>query len=634
MYENYSQSKYLSIDIETYDPDLLNMGPGVYRSTPLNFTDANGYILGVSLVDENGSKGYYNLGHYDCTPELRAKNLEYLTKVMLTKAVKIGANLIYDVDWLENWAMIKVNGFLIDVQVAEALLDETQRHYNLDFMGKKYFGEQGGKAKKQLEDFCYANGFKGDVRKYLWKMPFYMVEEYAIQDVDLPMAIWKIQKAKLIEEDMLDLMHLECDLLRVLLMMRKKGVRIDTVLRNKSTMELVDRVENVKYALEDQIGYEFNFNSTKQLAKILDTYQIPYPMTAPSKTHPNGQASVKREHLERLSKGQLDDYNGVRINDAVRMKLGEDLADIRRADKVLKTFLHGSLVTYITTGDLIHCSFHSMMTDKYGTKSGRFSSSNPNLQQIPAPSRDKYYGTLSRAPFIPLENCWWGKLDYSQIEYRFMAHYARGEGADEVRQKYNDDPTTDYHKFIQNLTGLERPEAKTVNFGVAFGMGAEKMARENQWTLDYCYSILNTYHSNAPFVKSTIRAVEQIAKRRGFIRTFLNRRARLVDPNKAYVMYNRLVQGSAADLMKKAMWEIYRAGIFDILTLHLTVHDELDVSVPKTKEGVDAFFEMKRIMETCISLKVPIVADAELGNNWADVKEVTKEEAYEMLKEI
>ena len=630
MYEDLSQSKVISLDIETYDPELLEKGPGVYRSTPLHYTNANGYILGVSLVDEHGNNGYYDLGHYDTTSERRTKNYDYLLKTLSLEVedrIIIGANLMYDLDWLENWAQIPVRGKLIDVQVAEPLLDEAQRHYNLDFLGKKYFGEGEGKAKDEIDAFCYANGLKGDARKHLWKMPTYMVEAYALQDVFLPLKIWDKQKAQLIEEEMIDLMYLECDLLRVLLMMRKSGVKIDAVLRDKYTMELVNRVETTKYALEEQLGYSFNFNSTKQLAGIMKEFFIPYPATD------KGNPSIKREFLVRLSKGQVEGLDGEMIVDPIRTKLGEDLADIRRAEKILKTFLHGSLVNFITNGDLIHCSFHSMMTDEYGTKSGRFSSSNPNLQQIPSPSRDKYYGTMSRAPFIPLENCWWGKLDYSQIEYRFMAHFAKGVGSDEVRQKYNDDPTTDYHAYIMTLTGLDRPQAKTINFGVAFGMGAPKMARENQWDMDYCYSILNTYHQNAPFVKSTIRAVEQVSKRRGYIKTFLNRRARLTDPNKAYVMYNRLVQGSAADLMKKAMSEAYKAGIFEVLTLHLTVHDELDVSVPKTKEGVDAFFKLKYVMENCMTLRVPIVADAELGSNWADVKEVTKEEAYKMLEE-
>jgi DNA polymerase I-like protein with 3'-5' exonuclease and polymerase domains len=624
MYENVRTSKVISVDIETYDPELITMGPGVYRSVPLNFTNANGYILGVSLVDEHGNKGYYDLGHYDCTLELRAKNMEYLKESLETDAIKIGANLLYDLDWLENWAMIPVNGPLIDIQIAEALIDENQRHYNLDFIGKKYFGE--GKSKKKLEDFCYNNGLKGDVRKHLWKMPWYLVEEYAIQDVDLPMKIWQAQEPIIIEEGLTDLMFLECELLRMLLLMRKTGVKIDTVAREKNAYELTNRVEETHLKLTKQVGFDFNFRSTKHLAFILDEHGIPYPLTD------KGNPSVTRETLIRLSKGQLEGLDGEKVVDEVKVKLGTDLADLRRADKVLKTFVHGSLVKFVTEGDLIHGSFHSMLTDKFGTRSGRFSSAHPNLQQIPSIGVDEYYGRLSREPFIPLEDHMWGKLDYSQIEYRFMAHFARGEGAEEVRAQYNFNPRTDYHQYIQDLTGLKRRYAKNLNFGVAYGMGAKHMSEFFQWDMDYCYQILNTYHSSAPFIKSTIREVEHISKRRGYIKTFLNRRSRLLDPNKAYIMFCRLTQGSAADLMKKSLYDIYRAGIFDVLPPHLTVHDEVDVSVPRTKEGAEAFLEAKNIMENCIKLRVPIIADMEIGNNWADIKDVEdKEHLYKIL---
>ena len=314
------------------------------------------------------------------------------------------------------------------------------------------------------------------------------------------------------------------------------------------------------------------------------------------------------------------------------MQLAKDLSELKRADKVLNTFIDGSLVKFVSDNDLIHCSFYNMRTDDYGTRSGRFSSANPNLQQIPSIGVDEYYGRLSRECFIPFDDCWWGKIDYSQIEYRFMAHFARGEGSEEVRAKYNANPRTDYHQYIVDLTGLKRRYAKNLNFGVAYGMGAKHMAEFFQWELDYCYATLNIYHSHAPFIKATIRTVEDVAKRRGYIRTFLKRRSRLLDPNKAYTMFCRLIQGSAADLMKKGMYEIFKAGIFDVLAPHITVHDEIDVSVPKTKEGLDAFCEMKHIMETCVDLKVPIIADMELGSDWADLTEyVDPKETYKLL---
>ncbi len=624
MYENMTNSKVISLDIETYDPDLLRGGPGVYRSSPLNFTDANGYILGVSIVDEHGNKGYYDLGHYDTTQERRAKNLIYLKETLKTNAIKIGANIMYDFDWLENWAGIKIGGLLIDVQLAEALIDENQRHYNLDFIGKKYFNE--GKAKDKLDQFCYNNGLKGDVRKHLWKMPAYLVEEYAIQDVDLPMKIWKVQEPILVEQGLRELMTLECELLRMLLLMRKTGTKIDTVIRDKNALELQNRVEETYFRLKNQLDFDFNFRSTKHLAFVLDQFEIPYPFTE------KGNPSVTRDTLTRLAKGQLVGLDGEKIIEPIKIKIGEDLADLRRADKILKTFINGTLVEFLTLGDLIHTSFYSLKTDQFGTRSGRFSSAHPNLQQVPSLGVDKYYGSLSRTPFIPFEDSMWGKLDYSQIEYRFMAHFAKGTGSDEVRAQYNANPKTDYHQYIQDLTGLKRRYAKNLNFGVAYGMGARHMSEFFQWDLDYCYDILNTYHSNAPFIKSTIRVVERVAKERGFIKTFLKRRSRLIDPNKAYVMFCRLTQGSAADLMKKALYDTYKAGIFDVLPPHITVHDEIDVSVPKTKEGAEAFIEAKNIMEHCVELKVPIIADMELGTNWANVEDIKdKKHLYKKL---
>jgi len=241
---------------------------------------------------------------------------------------------------------------------------------------------------------------------------------------------------------------------------------------------------------------------------------------------------------------------------------------------------------------------------------------------------------MAREPFVPLPGHKWMKIDYSQIEYRFTAHFALGEGSDAVRAKYNDDPNTDYHQIIIDLTGLKRRFAKNLNFGVAYGMGARHMADYFQWELQYCYDILDIYHSRAPYIKTTSDKVQQIALRRGYIKTFLNRRSHLVDKKKAYTMFCRLTQGSAADLMKKAMVDTYEAGVYDVLPLHLTVHDELDTSVPPTMEGVEAVLELQHIMENCITLDVPIIADIEFGNSWAHKKQPEDRKPATLLKAL
>lgn len=597
-YPDFSDSKVMALDLETFDPELTTKGPGVYRSLPLDFRNKNGYILGVSLADEKGNSEYFNLGHYDCTEQERKLNIEYLTIVLAFDIPKLGANIMYDLDWLENWAMIPVLGQLYDVQTAEALIDENQGHYSLDFLAKKYLGI--GKVKNLPEKFCYDNNLKGDFRKWLWKMPYWMVRDYAIGDVDEPVGIFRIQWNLLHQQSLLPLLHMECDLLRMNLYMRKTGVKIDTKIRNKNALTAQNVIEETKIKLFDIYG-EFNFNSTQQIAKIFDDEGIPYQTTE------KGNPSIGKIYLQSIEE---------------KYEVAKLLLTIRKASKMLDTFLMGSYLTFITEGDLIHCSFYNTKNDEYGTRSGRLSSAKPNLQQIPSKGVDAYWGRLCREPFIPFDNCWWAKLDYSQIEYRIMAHYSEGPGSKELVDSYIDDPTVDYHQYIINLTGLKRRFAKNLNFGVAYGMGARHMAEFFGWTLEYAYEILDTYHSKAPYIKSTIAGVERQAVTTGFITTILGRRSRLLSKRDAYKMFCRRIQGSAADIMKKAMLDIYNSDVLDTLHLHLTVHDELDVSVPKTKAGVLALRKMRTIMQDAIPLKVPVKADAELGTCWADVVEL------------
>jgi len=623
-YPDFSTSLMLSTDIETYDPELTTKGPGVFRSIPRDFHNSNGYILGVGLKDEHGRRTYVNLGHYDCTESERAKNIKYLEdtfKNLRPDALLLGQRIIYDLDWLIHWLLLDIKKRdVMDVGIAEALIDENQGEYNLDFMGMKYFKE--GKDTTEVEVFCKDNGLKGDVRKWLYKMPSYMVRDYVFQDIGLPLRILAVQLPILEKEELLDLMHLECNLTWTLLRFRKNGVKIDTNKRDSNAALLESRIANYRSQILEPLNFgqkfndSFNYNSSKQLAFVFDMLEIPYPLTA------KGNPSISRDYMLKVAKEQVILPDGQVYRDPVGIKLASDLAEVKRADKVLNTFIDGSFVEYVGDDGLIHCSFYNMRTDEYGTRSGRFSSANPNLQQIPSTGVDEYYGKLARECFVPInEDYMWGKLDYSQIEYRFMAHFARGEGADEVRAKYNADPRTDYHQYIVDLTGLKRRYAKNLNFGVAYGMGAKHMAEFFQWELDYCYSILNIYHSHAPFIKATIRRVEEISKGRGYIKTFLKRRSRLIDPNKAYTMFCRLIQGSAADMMKAGMFAIEEAGLYDVLVPHITVHDEIDVSVPKSKLGIEAVIEMKNVMENCIKIKVPVIADLELGKNWADLTE-------------
>lgn len=626
MNDKIKNATIMAVDIETYDPGISkDMGPGVYRG--------DGYILDIAIATDTGFRKAYNIGHYDCNPELRKKNIAELKEILMLPITKIGANIQYDVDWIENWVkskienlptyyqeglQIPVGGKLYDVQIAEPLIDETQMHNSLDHLARKYLGY--GKKASKPQQFCDENNLRGDFRQYLYKMPFFMVEDYVLGDVDEPILIFEYQKAIMESEETFELFEMECHLLRVMIHMRKQGVRIDTNVRDKNALELQNVVEKNEMELFDRFG-EFNIKSTAQIAPIFDSLGIEYPRTD------KGNPSIDQVHLKKLVQQELE--------------VPTMIFNARKAATVVNNFLMGSYVNFLTEGDLIHCSYYNTRIEQIGgmngTRSGRLSTAKPNLQQIPAPGVDTYLGTMARTPFVPTLGCAWGKIDYSQIEYRFLAHFAVGEGSDLVREKYNKDPHQDYHQHIIDLTKLKRRFAKNLNFGVAYGMGAKHMAEYFQWELEYAYDILKIYHKAAPYVKSTSKKIQEVAERRGYIKTFLNRRSHLKDKKKSYTMFCRLLQGSAADLMKLAMVESYDKGLYDVLDLHLTVHDELDVSIPPTIEGAEAILDLRNTMEECIKLKVPVKAEMEIGDSWGSIVELEdqslgKNEMLEILK--
>lgn len=615
VYHDFSNSKFIAFDTETKDPTLKEFGAGTFMG--------NGDVIGFSLADESGFSEYYNTGHPDCTPAERKKNLAYLKEVMALPQPKVGVNTQYDVDWITNGLGIRIAGELLDCAIAEALLDENLESYSLDSIAFKYLNKR--KASSRPQEICIANKWEGDFRKHLWRMNYPDVRAYGKADALYPIKIIQVQLVLMAAQDLMPVFEMEGKITQILIEMRRNGVRIDTVLRDKHSAELKSAIASRKKAIYAQYG-EFNFNSSKQIAVVLDSLGAPY-----KRKEKTGNPILDGHAMKALS----GDY-----------PVCKGITELKKIDKILGTFIDGSLTKAICPDGRIHATFYNTKTEREGglagTRSGRFSCSSPNLQQIPsydakeANEFKKWYTSVCRELFIPEEDHWWLKIDYSQIEYRFMAHFACNAGpldtsAEDVRKTYNDDPHTDYHQMIQDLTGLPRKLAKNLNFGVGYGMGKGHMSEFFGWEADYCDEVLHTYHSRAPFVKATMNAVSARARAQGFIRTFMNRRSRLTDPRKAYIMFCRLCQGSAADLTKKAMVDAWDAGLFNILPIHLTVHDEIDCSMPKTRVGIEAGAELRHIMETALTLRVPIIAEAEYGSNWIDLKPF---DAKSMLKEI
>jgi len=668
-YPDLSKSDRISFDIETYDPNLLKLGAGVYR--------CDGYILGVAIATSTFS-AYYNLGHYDCTEELRNKNVAYIRKVLALPCEKVGTNVMYDTDWLENWVEFhatdfrrrslnaQVKGKLLDIQVAEPILDEYARSYSLDTLANKYLGR--GKAKNEIDQFCKDNKLSGDSRKHLYRMPSILVEKYAIADVTLPLQIIA-QQLKLIEEQGLtEIFELETALLRPVMNMRRTGALIDTVARDNNIRTANNQLFEAKQRIKNTYG-DINYNSSQQIAKLLDKANIDYERKLvfttkeglrhdqkvtnaqgvlalkfkmspkllnkvelveltritcgyPKEIH-SCNPSIPKEFLETLEEqlGEKTDASQRRYQQVV-----EDILFCRKADKTINTFLAGSLKETVCMDGRIHPTINTLKGGDakglFGTVTGRFSMSNPNLQQIPSQGKNKVWGNMCRECFIAGKDQWFAKLDYSQIEYRILAHYALGDGAQHLRDTYNNDPNTDYHQYIQDMTGLERSYAKTLNFGVMYGMGLYKMMLTFGWSREFCEELLAVYHGNAPYIKATMNRVGEVAEVRGYIKTIGGRHAHSESKDKSYKMLNKLIQGSAADVMKKAIIDVDASGIFKTIACPLTVHDELDLYVDKTADSVRKMFRVKHIMQDVYPMKVPIKVDIEIGSNWSNVGEL------------
>jgi DNA polymerase I-like protein with 3'-5' exonuclease and polymerase domains len=319
----------------------------------------------------------------------------------------------------------------------------------------------------------------------------------------------------------------------------------------------------------------------------------------------------------------------------------------------------------------IHAEINQIRSDDGGTVTGRFSYSNPNLQQIPA--RDPVTGPMIRSLFIPEENCRWGCFDYSQQEPRLVAHYAlRYElpSVNTIADSYDSDPSTDFHKIVAEMAEIPRTEAKTINLGLFYGMGKAKLQAELGVSKEKAEELFEKYHGKVPFVKQLMNKATKKAQDKGEVKTLLNRRCRfpkyepilrgsdwgtfvpaedhermlelqkmgewLKDDNGEFILdkekkkkknywhkndarraftykaLNKLIQGSAADMTKKAMVELYKEGILS----HIQVHDELDFSVESDAHGD----KIKEIMEHAVDLEVPNKVDDEYGPNWGEIK--------------
>lgn len=585
-----SSAKMIAIDIETYDPELKEKGPGVRR---------DGYVAGLAIGTDSGERFYLPMRH-KLGGNLAPDHVLSWAKVNLTRPnqPKVGANLLYDLDYLEQEG-VKVEGPFHDVQIAEPLLDENRMSYALEVLGMEYLHE--GKKNNLLYQWC-ADSYGGKTTpdaqaSNIWRAPATLVGPYAEGDVDLPLRIIGLQQAELEKQGLTDLFTLESELMPMVLAMRRRGVRVN--------VEAAEKFHEIATAeikrMTADLGH-INVNASEDLVRLCKKEGIQYQTTE------KGNPSFRKDWL-------LNNPNP-------KMR---QVSEVRTLMKLRDTFVKGYILGCNINGR-VHCSFNQLRSDDSGTVSGRFSSSDPNLQNIPVRTE---VGKQIRAMFMPEQGEAWGRFDWSQIEYRLLTHYAMGTGAEEARETYRSKPDTDFHQMvcdmISKIIAIERSSAKNINFGLVYGMGEELLASILGVSPEKARELINAYHRGVPFVRYTANMASKRAQKREYIHTLLGRRRRFPGGNFTHKALNALLQGGNADIMKKAMVMIWKSGVCDVLGAPLlTVHDELDWSVPKTAIAEEAMREVHHIMETCVTIKVPIVAAREEGVDWGHLKKVIR----------
>ena len=609
-YPDLSHYKTIAVDLETRDPNLMTLGPGWPRN--------DGYVVGIAIAA--GDRSWYFPIRHERGQNMDPKfTIKWLKKQMSTPNVtKLFHNATYDVGWLLAEG-VEVQGPIIDTMIAAPLIDENRFSYSLNNLGFDYVGER--KSERSLR--AAAESFGLDPKGEMWRLPAKYVGDYAEQDAALTLRLWERLKTLINEQDLHHIFNLETSLIPLMVKMRANGVRVDLDRTEQVKEKLTEKCVELTKQIKHLTGVEVNPWASSSVAKVFDSLGLSYPMTESEKPSPSFKKAYLQSHPHEVA---------------------QMIVKLREFDKAGGTFIE-SILRHEHKGR-IHTEFHQLRNDGGGTVTGRFSSSNPNLQQIPA--RDPDIRQMIRGLFIPEEGTQWGSFDYSSQEPRLLVHFAasmpdamRHPVVDTIVNEYNTGDV-DLHQMVADIAGIKRKEAKVVNLGIMYGMGKAKLASQLSISEPEAAQLLDTHKEKVPFVRQLATIASKRAEENGQIRTLLGRVCRFdnYEPKTfgysqalpleeavkkygsvaglkrafTYKALNKLIQGSAADQTKKAMADCYEAG----LTPLLTVHDELCFSI----ESDDQAKQIKDIMENGLSdiLKVPSKVDFEAADDWGGIE--------------
>lgn len=613
MLDNFpTLSGFVALDFETKDPGLANGGGS---SWPFM---GEGFICGAAVSVRNRLLDttfdyYLPIAHSEGNTDAdrfwewlrHAANDPNVTFVM--------ANSIYDLGWLNRHGIDPVNA-PYDVQAMATLLDEHRFSYSLDNLAQLYLNEN--KSTDEFVARCQRGGVDRPFEN-MDKIPSWIVAPYGKRDAQLTLRLFNHLSPLIVQENLTNVLDLERECTKVAVDMRARGVRVDLGKAEQIKVEFTQRQASAIERIKQATGINVEpFDN----AAIANALRVENPALELAKTS-TGKDSIRAGALERMD-----------------TPVSRDVREMRQMAKLISTFIDGYLLEHSRKGR-VHAEFHPLRrVDEEGAKgtiSGRFASSNPNLQNIPNRTDE---GRRIREAFVPEEDEDWCKLDYASQEPRLTVHFAslaNLRGAAEMVARYNENPMTDLHGETATLMNVPRWKAKAINLGIAYGLGGaglckqlglptqfvERYGRKVEIAGDEGQRLLDAHARGTPFISELFKMTRDAAKRRGWIRTIEGRVLHFEKNDKGefdwiHAACNRLIQGSAADQMKRALVNLRAAGI----PILITVHDEADLSVPKGEVGARVIAQCKEIMENALRLAVPVVADVKTGENWAAIE--------------
>ena len=514
------------------------------------------------------------------------------------KIMKVGQNIKYDYEVLMNYG-VEIQGKMFDTMIAHYLI-QPELYHNMDYLAEVYLHYQT----VHIEDLI---GPKGKNQKSMRDLAPSEVYEYAAEDADITLRLKNVLEPKLKELNLEELFwNVEMPLVPVLAHMEMNGVCIDTNTLKETSVNLANRLTEIERHIYELAGESFNIASPRQVGEIL--FGKMKIVDKPKKTK-TGQYVTSEEVLQQLrSKSPIID----------------EILNYRGLKKLLSTYVDSLPKLINPRTGRIHASFNQAITS-----TGRLSSSDPNLQNIPVRDDD---GKEIRRCFIPEPGCLFFSADYSQIELRIMAHLSEDPNMTEAFREGNDihaaTAAKKWHEDISQVTDAQRKKAKTSNFGIIYGITTFGLAQRINIENKEAKQIIEDYFHTFPGVKAYMEKSKEIVRKKGYAETLFHRRRYLPDINshngtvRGFAERNAInapIQGSEADIIKVAMVRIFkRFKAEDIKSkMIIQVHDELNFSVfPEEKEKVEQIVVEE--MQNAYQLNVPLVADAGWGNNWLE----------------